>query len=332
MYTLQQKLHILSHSSKHGITSAIDAFKVTQSSIYAWRKQILESHENTNCLINKSTRRHNLNQRNWDRRIEEFIQQTRITHIGLSKEKVHTLLKPECEKWNLACPCVSTVGRIIKGMKKNHQIPNYKTDISFYAVTGEFRVKSDRKKTKKKRPEKREWKQPGERLQIDTVIIFIQGVKRYIISIKDAYSRMSFSYAYKSLSSTTSTDFMKKARQAIPYIDSTSEIQTDNGSEFMKHFKNYLEKEEIMQVWNYPRHPKMNAYIERYNRTIQEEFVIKYLDILKSDIIQFNEKLMDWLVWYNTRRPHFGLDLKSPIQYILDNNQFSEMWWTDTRA
>jgi transposase InsO family protein len=71
----------------------------------------------------------------------------------------------------------------------------------------------------------------------------------------------------------------------------------------MKHFKNYLEKEEIMQLCNYPRHPKINAYIERYNRTIHEEFVIKYLDTLKSDITQFNEKLMDWLIWYNTRRP-----------------------------
>jgi transposase InsO family protein len=94
----------------------------------------------------------------------------------------------------------------------------------------------------------------------------------------------------------------------------------------MKYFKEYLEQEEIMQVWNYPRHPKMNAYIERYNRTIQEEFVIKYLDILKSDITHFNELLMDWLIWYNTKRPHFGLDLKSPIQYILENNQFSKMW------
>jgi transposase InsO family protein len=330
MYTLEQKLHILNHSLKHGIPSATDAFSVSPSSIYAWRIELVENHNNPTILINKSTKRHNPNQRNWDRRIEEFIQQTRITHIGLSKEKVHVLLKPECEKWKLVCPCVSTVGRIIKGMKKNHQIPNHKPSISFYANTGEFRLKQDRKKTKKKRPEKREWKQPGERLQIDTVIIFIQGVKRYIISIKDAYSRMSFSYAYKSLSSTTSTDFIKKARQALPYIDSTSEIQTDNGSEFMKYFKEYLEQEEIMQVWNYPRHPKMNAYIERYNRTIQEEFVIKYLDILKSDITHFNELLMDWLIWYNTKRPHFGLDLKSPIQYILETNQFSKMWWTGT--
>ncbi|MES0328174.1 MAG: integrase core domain-containing protein [Gammaproteobacteria bacterium] len=45
--------------------------------------------------------------------------------------------------------------------------------------------------------------------------------------------------------------------------------------------------------------PKMNAHCERFNRTIQEDFVDYNKELLFSDLAAFNEKLADWLVWYN---------------------------------
>lgn len=33
----------------------------------------------------------------------------------------------------------------------------------------------------------------------------------------------------------------------------------------------------------------------------------------KIDI--FNQKLVDWLLWYNTQRPHWSLRLQSPVDY-----------------
>ncbi len=33
----------------------------------------------------------------------------------------------------------------------------------------------------------------------------------------------------------------------------------------------------------------------------------------------FNGKLMDWLIWYNTKRFHWGLNLEAPINYLLIN-------------
>ena len=41
---------------------------------------------------------------------------------------------------------------------------------------------------------------------------------------------------------------------------------------------------------------------------------------------------MDWLVWYNTKRYHWGLDLISPVDYMLNNNMVSRMCWTDTSS
>lgn len=48
----------------------------------------------------------------------------------------------------------------------------------------------------------------------------------------------------------------------------------------------------------------------------------------------FNYQLMDWVLWYNTERPHHTLRLKSPMQAFLDSLQLmpaeSNMLWTDT--
>ncbi|NJS41002.1 transposase, partial [Candidatus Gracilibacteria bacterium] len=68
-----------------------------------------------------------------------------------------------------------------------------------------------------------------------------------------------------------------------------------------------------------------------FNGSVQYEFIYHNLDTLfLKDLTNFNRKLMQHLVWYNTKRPHLSLDLKSPLQYVLDNDQNSRMWWTST--
>ncbi len=82
----------------------------------------------------------------------------------------------------------------------------------------------------------------------------------------------------------------------------------------------------------YPNTPKMNAHVERFNRTIQEEFVDFHEDLLLTDTMAFNDKLFDYLTWYNLYRPHHALQLQSPMQVIcnyLQSNQCN-MYWPNT--
>ena len=51
----------------------------------------------------------------------------------------------------------------------------------------------------------------------------------------------------------------------------TTHIQTDNGSEFANHFEILLEKKGIVHFHTYPRSPKMNAEIERFNHAFLEK-------------------------------------------------------------
>jgi transposase InsO family protein len=151
----------------------------------------------------------------------------------------------------------------------------------------------------------------------------------------DISSKLSFSYAYKSPSSTNTKDFFQKLEEVFPFLTRQTEIQTDNGSEFLRHFEDYLRKKEYKQVWNYVRSPKMNAFIERRNGTVQVEFIYRNLSLLfnpeDTNLTRFNQKLMQHLIWYNTERPHLSLDLKSPMEYLLQHQSFSKMWWTRTR-
>jgi len=76
----------------------------------------------------------------------------------------------------------------------------------------------------------------------------------------------------------------------------------------------------------------MQSEVERFNRTLSEAFIQSNRQLLAYNLEEFNKQLMDWLLWYNTRRPHWSLELKSPLRYICDQlpTKESHKWWTST--
>jgi len=83
----------------------------------------------------------------------------------------------------------------------------------------------------------------------------------------------------------------------------------------------------------------MNAHCERFNRTLKEEFFDYHTFELAEDVDSFNRKLVDYLVWYNTRRVHSAFQNKlCPVNYCLEQlqtNKYLEeckMGWTYTKV
>jgi putative transposase len=105
--------------------------------------------------------------------------------------------------------------------------------------------------------------------------------------------------------------------------------QSDNGPENLGSFDETLKKDGIPHYFSYPHCPKINTYIERYNRTFQEEFVDNHLDIIHDKEL-FNQKLSEYLIFYNTQRPHQSLAMKSPIEYLIEKDHMSHMSLTRT--
>ena len=123
--------------------------------------------------------------------------------------------------------------------------------------------------------------------------------------------------------------FYEMFKKVYPY--KIKQWQNDNGHENLGDFEQKLKKEKIKQVFSYPRCPKINAYIERFNRTLREEF-IDVNGVLIKEKEEFDNLLINWLVYYNSKRPHLALNLKAPLQYMSDNYKMSLMCLTNTDA
>jgi transposase InsO family protein len=219
---------------------------------------------------------------------------------------------------------ISTIGRILSDLKRQGKLPDPRK-LSLSGDTGILREKS-RKKRKKKQRRPRGYRV----LEVDTVIRFIHGVKRYVVTGIDTETRTAFAACYTNHGSYSATDFLKKALRVLP--DCPTHIQTDNGSEFALHFDSACEELHLTRYHTYPRSPKMNAHIERFNRTLDEEFLVWNKPLMRDDVSSFNDKLIDWLLWYNGERPHFSLGQKSPFQAMMEkiNPEECHMWWTHT--
>lgn len=326
----KEKYRILVFWEKHGLQATMDAFPVKRSTLFVWKKILKDNEGRLESLNDESRSPKNKRKRIINPKIESFIVRLRQEHPGLGKDKVKPLLDNYCQAQGIKTISSSTAGRTITDLKKKGAILSMKK-LSFFARTESFReVKPIRRK--KTRRNNYNPQQSGDLLQIDTIAKFIDGIKRYIVTAIDLKSDFAFAYSYANPSSLNAKDFFHKLEQVAPFA--IKRVQTDNGSEFELYFREYIEKKNIIHFHNYPNCPKMNAHIERFNRTLQEEFINWNKETLAYDLDGFNHKLIDWLLWYNTERPHHSLKNIPPMRYILNNlsltPQKSNMWWTHT--
>jgi transposase InsO family protein len=147
---------------------------------------------------------------------------------------------------------------------------------------------------------------PGDLVQIDTVHIMQTKQKRiYIYTLLDVYSRWSYAWASEKLSTHNSILFVHKAGTHAPFQFQV--IQSDHGSEFSKLFTKRIK---ATHRHSRIRTPNDNAHVERFNRTIQDEF----LNTLPVDVPRINKGLPSYLHYYNSERLHLGINLKTPIE------------------
>lgn len=314
-----ERSRILVFWANHGILATEEAFKVSRPTLFRWKHLLSSGNGRLESLNPKSTAPFHKRKRVISKQVESLIiKERRMEKIG--KEKLSRLIKED----NLGVYSPSTIGRMLSDLKKKGSLPSGRK-LSYYAKSDTWREKNNVKRRKL-----RSKGHAGGLVKADSIIRFTNGIKRYILTGIDLESEFAFAYAYTSHSSNTAVEFMKNFKQVAPI--SLTHIQTDNGSEFGNHFETYLDKQNIVHFHTYPRCPKMNAEIERFNRTISEAFISKNRHLLAYNLQEFNKNLMDWLVWYNTRRPHWSLGLISPMRYIVSNltAQESQMLWTST--
>ena len=166
----------------------------------------------------------------------------------------------------------------------------------------------------------------GHLVQVDTIVLHLFGLKRYIVTGIDIFGKIAYARVYKNQSSFSSADFLRRLNYLME--DRVVNIQTDNGSEFAKYFESACNALKINHYFSRVRTPKDNAILERFNRTLQEEWLDN--GNFSSDIEEMNRRLTEWLIFYNFKRRHHSLDNMSPINYLIKYRKVLPMYSTST--
>jgi len=328
---IEKRVEIINFLDDFGAEATRRAFAKGRSTIYLWEQKLKVANGKLSALAPGDRTPIHKRKRIVRPFIEDFIVDYRTAHPGVDKTTITPALTAACIHRGIRAVSASTVGRIIHDLKGKGRLPR-SNKITISGRTGRLLVRGTKPKKKKARRKGFTPQFPGDIIQMDTVSIFVDGIKRYILTAVDMSTRFAFAYTYKTNSSANGSDFLGKFVKVAPFI--TRRVQTDNGSEFAKYFDQSCQERGLTHFFNYPRHPESNCYLERFNRTIQEQFVNWHVDYLDDPAV-FNQKMMDYLIWYNTEKPHRGIGNLPPLRYYLDKftaPKKSNMLWTLTRA
>ena len=321
----QRRLEIVKFWHTHGLAATVDAFKVSRRTLFGWKAKC----QAQASLAPRSTAPKRRRQRDWPQAVIAEIQRIRREHPNFAKEKIHPFLRAFCERQDLRCPAVRTIGRLIADApdKMRH---------SPLRIRPNGKPKAKRASAVRK-PKHFIARHPGHCVALDTIEWQADNSRRFIVTFTDLHSHFAFAWATPSHASLAASQFFRLIQAVFPYR--IEAVLTDNGSEFKRHFSQELERHTLVHWHTYPKTPKMNAHCERFNRTLQEEFASYHENLLFTDLPAFNLKLLAWLDWYNRERPHCSLTepvpqrktpkLLSPLQFLIKHHQCN-MYWPDT--
>ena len=309
----KQRYRILIHWEKHGLESTIDAFGILRRTLFNWKATLKKGNGKVESLNPKSRRPQSIRKRSWDLRIIEELKKLRIEHPNLGAEKLHPLLLDFCDVSGITkCPKSSTIERLIVDLGGLRICPQ--------KVTGTGKIVKVKRNNVLRKPKDFKILYPGHTIALDTIEKQKNGRRMYILTAIDIFTRTTYAIATRSHSSATFAHFFFLIMQMFPY--NIKNVLTDNGSEFKKNLGKILTESNITHYHTYPRTPKMNAHCESFNGTIQEEFVDYNINLLFDDTKVFNEKLKDYLLFYNTKRVHCAFKNKLTPFAVLNKSEY----------
>jgi transposase InsO family protein len=305
-------LHCVEHFIKHGWGSFHSAFpQIGRRTIYRWRKKYLDSGKRLASLIPQSTNPHSVRQMQTPAQIMGFVKALRTKYPRLSKYKIKPFLDVFCKEQALPTYSVSWIGKLIN----RHQ---------FFFNTRQIVRRKGRSLKSGTRikycPRQKDIKLGY--LQLDAVVVNYQGNTYRFLTAIELKTRQAFVKRVASLSSKQAKIFLEEIISQTSYTIHT--VQTDNGSEFKGIFAKALKELNIKELHSFPRSPKTQGYVERFNWTLQDEFIDYEIDTALISLKHFDTKLRDWNHYYNHIRPHQSLKYQTPHQFLLQlqvNNQ-----------
>ena len=301
--------------SKQNATYTSRYFNISRKTFHKWYVLFKGSHKSLDSLMDRS--KAPKTKRKWEVTAEEedLVYKLRREHMRYGKKKLKRLCLREHGK-------VISTWKIERVIRKHRLYPDKAKNKRIQVKRAKGKVNPRVRIHSLPKPES-----IGALWHIDSIILYFDGLRRAIITGIDEVSKAAYARMYSSNTSKYAKDFI----QRLMYLTEgdISVIHTDNGSEFDGYFEEAVKGLNIPRVYSRPHTPKDNPVNERFNRTIQYDWLDTAIFDPK-DIDEANKQMTAWLVEYNTYRPHEALDQLTPIEYVESQLKVLPMYPTHT--
>ena len=240
---------------------------------------------------------------NFDLRVSELIQQVddlRKTHPGCGVEKMYYTLKPDFIGRDRFIELMIQLGYRLK-RKKNYRRTTYGSKRYYTNLISGLKVSN-----------------ASQVWQSDITYIEVSGTFYYIVFIIDVYTKEIV--GYNVANNLRATANIKALKMALTKHKAPEIHHSDRGSQYT-----YIPYVELLRQHkssiSMSGSAQDNAYAERINRTIKEE----YLGHWKiNNYSQLKKSIKQAVVNYNNRRIHNNIDRMTPVEYHQKINQLEK--------
>lgn len=251
--------------------------------------------------------------REWIRRYQEYGRAGLEAPIGkprkAAKPKLPPLVKQEIVAVKKQHPAYG-VRRIAHWLRRALFLPASPETVRRTLHQHQMLPKTKPRRMKKNPPKPRFFERttPNQMWQSDIFCFRLDGRNAYLIGFIDDHSRYMVGLGL--FRSQTGENVMEVYRTAVAEYGVPKEMLTDNGRQYATwrgktRFQQELAKDRIHHIRSTPHHPMTLGKIERFWRTIWQEFLVRaQFDSFESA----RERVALWVKYYNHKRPHQSLD------------------------
>ena len=295
------------------VSQACKIMGFSRDTFYRYKEAVDEG--GVEALLEKSRRKPNLKNR-----VDPVIEKAVLKHALDEPAHGQTRASNELRKLGVF---ISPTG--VRSIWLRHELGCFKDRLKYLekhvAETGEVLTESQLQALERKQEEKEahgeiETEHPGYLGSQDTFYVgTLKGVGRvYQQTYVDTYCKVAHAKLYTSKTPITAADLLNE--RVLPFYEEHElpvlRILTDRGTEYCgkpEHhdFQLYLALNEIEHTRTKARHPQTNGIVERFHKTILNEFYqVTFRKHVYKSIEQLQSDLDDWLEKFNTERTHQG--------------------------
>ena len=312
------------------VSQACKIMGFSRDTFYRYKEAVDEG--GVEALLEKSRRKPNLKNR-----VDPVIEKAVLKHALDEPAHGQTRASNELRKLGVF---ISPTG--VRSIWLRHELGCFKDRLKYLekhvAETGEVLTESQLQALERKQEEKEahgeiETEHPGYLGSQDTFYVgTLKGVGRvYQQTYVDTYCKVAHAKLYTSKTPITAADLLNE--RVLPFYEEHElpvlRILTDRGTEYCgkpEHhdFQLYLALNEIEHTRTKARHPQTNGIVERFHKTILNEFYqVTFRKHVYKSIEQLQSDLDDWLEKFNTERTHQGKMCcgRTPLETMIDGKK-----------